>query len=389
MTDPRKHLPSASGFPRYALCPGSFLAEQAVDWKEDPDPDAESGTRIHAALACDPVILGADEIPLILSAEELETGIQCRSLGDRVILETLGPALGAAIVTDNDVREQRLWCPDPDTLAPLFSGQFDLLVRGNGAVVVLDYKTGRHEIEAESSWQLRALAALVVENGLVDDSERLFLAIIQPWASRQTKVVEYDVRDRRAALESSRAMAMAVVKPGQPRVPSEVGCRYCRAKATCPEAQAVVAKTANLTLPDGRAGEVLDAGTVAWLLDRCSLAERVIGGIRARAKSMLMEKPGSVPGWQLRPGSLRQKIVDVSGLWKRMAPMDVSPDEFAAACGMTKTDFKSLVRATLGLKGGQLDIKMAELLEGLVEEKQTAPQLQRIGETPTHNADTA
>jgi CRISPR/Cas system-associated exonuclease Cas4 (RecB family) len=370
MSDPRRQLPSASGFPRYALCPGSFLAEQLVDWKEEPDPDAESGTRIHAALACETVNLPRD-----LTAEERETEALCRRLASE---------LGNGILNGVDgvcSREQRLWCPDPETLAPLFSGQFDLLVRGNGAVIVLDFKTGRNQVQAETSWQLRALAALVVENGLVDDSERLFLVIVQPWASPQTKGVEYTVADRIAALEAARAMAKAVVRPGQPRVPSEDACRYCRAKATCPEAQAVVALTANLTLPDGRAGEVLDAGTVAWLLDRCSLAERVIGGIRARAKAMLMEKPGSVPGWQLRPGALRQKIVDVGGLWVRLAPLGVPVEAFTAACGMTKTDFKALVRQTLGLKGGRLDDKTAELLSGLVEEKQTAPQLQRIGET--------
>jgi CRISPR/Cas system-associated exonuclease Cas4 (RecB family) len=374
MSDPRRHLPSASGFPRYALCPGSFLAEQAVDWQEDPDPDAETGTRIHAALAGETVTL---------TAEEQETIFLCRKLADDLVDGILNGAFYES------VRERRLWCPDPDTLAPLFSGQFDLLVRGNGAVVVLDFKTGRHEIEAESSWQLRALAALVVENGLADDSERLFLAIVQPWASPQTMVVEYDLRDRKAALESCRAIAMAVVKPGQPRIPSEEACHYCRAKATCPEARALVAYVAKLTLPDGRSGEVLDMATLAWLLDKFPQVRRTMASVEARAKYILTENPGSIPGWQLRPGAIRQKIVDVAGLWKRMAPLDVSPDEFAAACGMTKTDFKSLVRATLGLKGGQLDIKLAELLEGLVEEKQSAPQLQRIGEPPAATVETS
>jgi hypothetical protein len=357
MNDPRKHLPSASGFPRYALCPGSFLAEQAVDWKEEPDPDAESGTRIHAALACETVNLPRD-----LTAEERETEALCRRLASDI---------GDGILNGVDgvcSREQRLWCPDPDTLAPLFSGQFDLLLRGNGAVVVIDFKTGRNQVDAETSWQLRALAALVVENGLVDDSERLFLAIIQPWASPQTKVVEYDVHDRFAALRSSRAMATKVVRPGQIRIPSEDACRYCRAKATCPEAMAVVAYAANLTLPDGRSGEVLDGATAAWLLDRFSLAERVIGAGRARFKAMLAENPKAIPGWQLRPGSVRQKIVDVGGLWGRLAPLGVPAAVFTAACSMTKTEFKALVRQALSLKGGALDDKVAELLSGLVEE---------------------
>ena len=370
MTDPRKGLPSASGFPRYALCPGSFLAEQSVDWKEDDDPDAVSGDRIHAALAGIPI---AEP----LTADESETADLCYHLARRVAEQVFGSC------PDTGRWEERLWYPDPNTLEPLFSGQFDLLFRARRRVLVIDYKTGRNEVDAESSWQLRALAALVVENELVSEDERLFLAIVQPWVSPQVRVVEYNLADRHDALTESRRLARDVMRPGQPRVPSEAACRHCRAKAICPEARAVVAYAANLILPDGRQGEVLDAAAAAWLLDRCRLAERVIVGIRGRAKAILEENPNAIPGWHLKAGAVRQKIVDVRSLWERIAPLGVAVAQFTAACGMTKTDLRQLLRQARGLKGHALEETVAELLIGLVEEKQAAPQLQRVGETTT------
>ena len=49
MSDERKNLPSASSMERYMLCPGSWAAEKGQP--EQASSDADSGNRIHAALA--------------------------------------------------------------------------------------------------------------------------------------------------------------------------------------------------------------------------------------------------------------------------------------------------------------------------------------------------
>ena len=153
MSDPRKNLPSASSFPRYALCPGSFQMERQAP-PEPESEDAASGTRIHQRLAGDcGGTLSAEEVDLVTTSFDLA-------------LRTMDEVLGGE--PESVQREQRLWLHDQETLLPVCSGQFDLFARRGKKVLILDYKTGRNPVIAEQSWQLRCLVALAVENGLVD-----------------------------------------------------------------------------------------------------------------------------------------------------------------------------------------------------------------------------
>lgn len=364
MSDPRKNLPSASSFPRYALCPGSFLLERQAP-PEPESEDAASGTRIHVRLAGD--------CSATLSPEEEDLVTACFDLALRTAEEVLGgePELF--------LREQRLWLHDLETLSPMCSGQFDVFARRGKKVLIIDYKTGRNPVIAEESWQLRALVALAVENAMVFHEDELTVAIVQPLDSPQVKAVAYSPKDRELARVATREIVYRIASDADPRrIPSDAACQYCRAKAICPEASQVVERMAITVLPDGRSGEVLDGATAAAILDRCGLAMKVIGSIQARAKAMLAEDPNSIPGWGLREGAMRVKIVDVGGVWKRVAELIPAAD-FATACSLTKTNAKGMIRSVTGLKGKALDEKVSWAIEGCTESKQSAPQLVRTG----------
>jgi hypothetical protein len=348
-----------------------------MEQKAPPEPeteDAQSGTRIHQFIAGD--------LDWSISPDEEDMALQCVQLAKRTRLEVLG---GEPQWT---LTEQRLWLHDQDSLTPLCSGQLDFYAKCAKKVLIVDYKTGRTPIIAEESWQLRCLAALAVENCLVTDDDELTVAIVQPWQSPQVRLVSYTTEDRLAALEATRELAIRIAQPGRRRNPSEAACTYCRGKSICPDAHQVVKDLSVTILPDGRQGEVLDGATAAALLDRCGLAQKVIGSIQARAKAMLSEKPDAIPGWRLKDGAMREKIVDVQGVWNRMATF-ASPSEFAKACSLTKTNAKALLRSSLGLKGRALDEKLTDITAGCIEAKRAAPQLVRAnaeiaeGETET------
>ena len=367
MTDPRKGLPSASAFPRYALCPGSFMLERGQP--EEQSEDAAFGSRVHEALA--------GKLQFVdLSVEELEMFHTCANLARDTVLQVLSGD------PEKTLREVRLWLPDDD-LAPLCSGQFDLYARRQNKVLILDYKTGRDEVIAEESWQLRTLAALATENCMVGDDDELTVGIVQPWTRPQVRLVVYSPQDRIDALAAVRALAVRVQRSGEPRVPSDAACKYCRAKPICPDAQAVIVYQANLALPDERTGEVLDGRKLAWLLDRCGQAKRNIASFEAYAKRVEAAKPGSIPGWHLREGALRETYIDLPTIFRRVQPLGVTAEIFTSACTLKKTVFKPIVREATGLRGKALDQKMAEVTEGCTESKRTAPQLERTGHPST------
>jgi CRISPR/Cas system-associated exonuclease Cas4 (RecB family) len=373
MTDPRRNLPSASSFGRYAACPGAFALErqarEAGQLANEPTPEGDSGSRIHRALAGEKVQL---------TAEESEILDKCWWLESVVLKDEFGDLLPPAIE-----RERRIWCHDPRDLRPLFSGQFDLVARRDNKIFIVDYKTGWGDVtQAERNWQLRALVALLAcEEGDPEHPPTITAALILPHQNPQIERVLYTGQDVLAAMADCVRLARIILSPGQPRIAGEQ-CRHCPVREICPEARDLVGKFAVMTVDD-RHGELMTADHLLWALERCGAVEEVIGKIRARAKRMLEADPNSLPGWRLKPGVMRSTITHVAALWDRLHgqhPMQVTAEGFAGACSMTKTHLKELLRNSLGLKGRALDDACRESVDGLTEEKQTAATLERVRE---------
>jgi hypothetical protein len=270
----------------------------------------------------------------------------------------------------------RFWCHDPDDLRPLFSGQCDL-VAGNGMrILVVDYKTGWGDLTpAARNWQLRALVALVgCEHGL-DPPPVVTAALIAPRLNPKVDLVEYSPDDVRQAVRDCQALAKRIVEPGQFRVASEESCRYCPCQAHCPEAQRFVEALA-LTTTHHR--DLVSGDQLAAFLGKCGIAVQIIESFKAEAKRRLAQDPASVPGWELKPGAIRQKITDVKGVWFRASELGVSAQDFTSWCGLTKTALEEGLRESVGLKGKELKTAIQSLIQGCVEEKQSAPTLEKI-----------
>jgi hypothetical protein len=329
-----------------------------------------------------------------LSADEEQTAEMCAEQSRRVCDDFTGGSM--AIV----YRELRLGltriggvvevgegpCP-----ALAISGQADLILIRGEVGLVLDYKTGRGSVEsATRNAQLRGLAVLAAKHwGL----SSVRVAIVQPWAGAPS-VADYD----EAALTAAEAWLSSVLRMAMSADPEQLSagewCKYCRAKAVCPALREAALAPVEMTdisgsLPSepknaraalfARAMD-LPSERLARLYRGRRLVEWYLAAIEAAMAKRLTDGE-DVPGHRLKPGVVREKIIDVGMVFERMTQSHgVSGERFSAACSLTKTAAKDMLREVTGLKGKALDAALDAALEGATEAKETAKQIEEVEE---------
>lgn len=311
MSDERASLPSASSAGRYALCPGSFLLEQQVKEPEVSSSDATAGNRIHAWLAGEPL--------QTLSDDERELALDCIRQRKELAQTVFGHEQLHTHI------EVRYWSFD-ELFRRSWSGKPDVVFFKQNKALIIDYKTGRGEVEdAVGNLQLRSLAVLLAEYD--PEVKEITVAIVQPYAGKPS-VCTYSGEDLDQAKVQIHELMARVKRPGQPRNPSQPACKYCKAKPICPEAQAVVE-----TMPamiQKESGEIImSPEQIAAFLDKIPLAEAVIESVRGKARRIL-EAGGSIPGWKLKPGTVRETITKP----------DIVFGRFVQAGGLKSNSFK-------------------------------------------------
>jgi CRISPR/Cas system-associated exonuclease Cas4 (RecB family) len=364
VSDERAALPSASSAHRYASCPGSFLLEQCVTEPETSSADATMGNRIHAVLAGENLYkYPADQI--VLTSEESEIVDLCTHQEAQLV-----QAVFRGSKPTTTVRERRFWSLDSEW-RKLWSGKPDVVHLLGDRVLVIDYKTGRGEVEhATGNLQLRALAVLASEHW--EGTNEITVAIIQPHAG-EPSVCTYAGEDIHQARVQIYELMDRVKRQGQPRVPSTEACKYCKAKPICPEAQAVV-ETLPATVQKESGEIVMSPDQIARFLEAAPLAEAVIESVRGKARRIL-EAGGTIPGWKLKPGAVRESIVKPEVVFGRFVQAGGTQADFAKIITVTKTKLRDSVKAVTGTKGKELDAHVEAMLDGCTETKQTAPSL--------------
>lgn len=338
LQDCRRGKPSASGMQRLVLCPGSWLAEKG--FPDETSEAAEAGTRLH---------LHMEHGTLPEDAVEAEAVEWCRQMEQRLLGKYVAP-MGA----DRVLREERWWDPDAT-----FSGQADVVYIHEGCALVLDYKFGRVPVPvANSNMQLAALALLAFYN--MPDVEVVFCGVLQPLASRQEpRVVRYQRDVIMDQLEGYFASVIAESeRPNAKRVPGEVQCRYCKAKAECAACMALLSAVAgNDSLSDSGVTTALRSSgqSVAelwsdWAPEKKAEAVRLAGlakkwaeAVERKAKADL--KNGlSIPGCSLSAGKRCFKVDDAQGAFAVLArELGISGEEFAGCCSVKISELDKVV----------------------------------------------
>lgn len=123
-------------------------------------------------------------------------------------------------------------------------GTSDAIVFAPAEVSIIDLKGGRGvRVDAVNNRQLMMYAHGALNDlDLTGDIKRVHLVIVQPRLNHVSEWV-ISVEELNAEIEKIRQAAEQTYLEDAPRVPGEKQCRFCPAKATCPELRAHVMAT--------------------------------------------------------------------------------------------------------------------------------------------------
>ena len=205
-----------------------------------------------------------------------------------------------------------------------------VIVLDDGELVVVDFKYGRGvEVGAERNPQLMlyALGALTAYQGLAGDFTHVRMAISQPrlksavaeWDCSVDELEtwgRFDARNAVLACDAAKHYASVALPAGEWNqrylTPGEKACKFCKAKATCPQLRNLVAQTASLESFAASPDEFVllettaptDASEVEWLsacLTKVDLIEDWCKAVRAEVERRLHAQE-TVPGYKLVQG---------------------------------------------------------------------------------------
>lgn len=344
----RGDRPSCSSFGRYSLCAGSYQIGLLVP-PDEGGPAAQLGVDVHAALAGGKV-------------ENLtEEGENLYNLCEHYLRKVQCEVMPAAVSFQSMV-EQRLWWGDE------WSGQADRIDLWEQNALVVDYKTGRGEVEpAERNLQLRGLAVLAKRR--FPNLKKIFVAIIAPMAGGVT-LAEYDEEALAAATEEVLELIKTISEEHAPRTPAPSACKYCPARAVCPE----VAEKA-LALPDSPAPVTLTTEKLSELLLVAEYVEDYIMALRMEAKNRLTQGV-PVKGWYMKDGAKKRAIENPTAAYNILADK-MSPEDFAGACSVSVPSLEKAYAKATGLKGKAAKEAFEAELAPVITSKQNASSLAR------------
>jgi hypothetical protein len=359
MNDPRQGWTSASSAEADTLCPGRHLAQKGIP--EISSDAAEFGTQVHAAFQT------GDDSSLEISQEWVTE--RARELEKEAVEIVFGN------VQTRCMREHRFW---DGTMQFKHSGQADVVHEAGDRALVLDLKSLRGTVAASpTNMQLRDLAVMVWSN--LPDIHYVFVCIIQPMVKGKPVIVEYGKKDLHLSHKEMIERIKASNDPNSPRIPGELQCRYCKARAypeRCPEVHQWLVKS----VPKGKdAVATLAPQALAEIWRKRNTITGILDAVTDRLKTLSDEELAAL-GLKKKPGVQREKIVKPNELYARLTEHGVTVQEYTAIVGVPKGKFQELVKAKTGLKGKSLEKLCDDLLAGLTETTVGQEQLEEIKE---------
>jgi len=367
--DPRMGWTSASNAEADFLCPGRHLAGRGLP--STGGEYAESGTKIHAALA--------SRDPSQLKVEEKVVYDNCMVMEGKLSQEFFGEHLSKAKV----FREERFWVRfrDPNGNEYQHSGQPDCVYRFSTRCLIFEYKTGRADLpEAPTNRQLRDQVCLV--KGHFVTLEEVAVCVLQPLVTDDPTPAVYDVAAmQRAEIELFERVA-ASNNAQSPRHAGEVQCQYCPAKMLCHDYQKfaggmVIGMNTLLDVPAAQ----WTAEQRAIYCQKRSIAKKWLAEVDEQMKAGMDADPSFVPGFKLRPGSVREAITNPQECFNRFSKLGGSVEQFLATVAIGKTRLRDAVTKLTGAKGKALEQAVALLTQDIVKVTRTAPSIKAVDGT--------
>lgn len=335
--DPRRGLPSASGFGRLALCPGSFRMEKACP--DESGDAAKEGTLLHGFMEA---ALRTGEIPAEADAEQrqlCEDALSILGKTQRTISDS-----PFELVSAEERRFISDWIEGGE-----YSGQWDALFRVQDEtgrfLFVLDWKFGRVEVDAaEANRQLEALVPLVADkmDEAGEEYDGIYAAIIQPRVSVKASLAFYYKADAELARARALEVARNAMEEDAPLNPSDKACAYCRAKAVCPAACGLVRQSTEIA-KEPHVWEAYQPDEKIKALRLAKLAKKWAAAVEVNFERDV--QAGLIPGFEMGPGKKAFTVTDPAGAFAALNAClpGVSAEAFTACCKVNISDLDKLV----------------------------------------------
>lgn len=309
-----------SSLERRDLCPGSYAIESLLA-EPSSTPEAQRGTRIHAAIAA---MLSNTVIPEVLNEEEKE----------------VADKLFEYVLTEKQVNgwTDEMLFPEKRLSYGSFSGELyfgtaDLVVVDKQAemLTVFDWKTGRKPVaEAADNFQGAAYALAAMQTFMLDTCRVVFY---NPCINQLSDHVFVGMDGLAKVITGVISKAN---EANAPRFPGEKQCRYCKGAlfGTCPEYIAELETASKLTvIPNRKPIKELTDAQVVELYGKCKLVDKLKSQIEDELKSRI-ESKGECAGWTMKSSSGGREATDVNGIYS-VLEQTFTVDEFISFCSIS------------------------------------------------------
>ena len=303
---------SPSGAHKWMTCPGSLRLEAGIP--DRPSKYADEGTAAHE-LAAWCLTEGQDAsayVGRLIEVGDAKFEVDADMAEHVQTYVNIVRSLGGELFVEQRVDISRM-IGQPDTF-----GTSDAIVIVGSELCIVDLKFGRGvAVSAEGNKQLQMYALGSYDLvALAYDIETVRMMIVQPrignvseWAISLDQLKDFAAE---ASIAARHAVHQFEGKAEPKLVPSEHGCRFCKAKATCPAlaaevrevvtAEAVTAEDfSDLTETSAIVNEIIGDDWLAYAMSKVDLVEGWCKAVRAEVESRLVEgKP--VEGFKLVQG---------------------------------------------------------------------------------------
>jgi hypothetical protein len=287
-TAPRAHDPySASKAHRWMACPGSV--NRCKDIPDRSGAAAERGTRIHGL--CEAIERG-EAIPTDADPDELQIATEFVAKAREVRAQFLDPDDMVVVEAEIDLTHLGIGLP----------GYVDQLGVGDDVVVVLDFKGGRIQVDAQGNEQGAVYCVGAARQGR---KSRAIFVIVQrnDFGETVARVWELDAADL-DLWESEIIARRRLAETSDVLVPGE-HCMFCPAKSVCE------ARTSALLVPRPlESFEMhwlkLDAKAQGDILNRVKAAHQLAEEILEGAKAWIQATGVAPEGWQIKAGAVNR-----------------------------------------------------------------------------------
>lgn len=368
---------SASNADPDALCPKRHLSQKSLPKTETESKqnqkDREGGRRIHAALA-----VVTDNIVATLTVAEREVFDACRKIEKAEANRFFTPEDGQVrVFREQEDGSSRLWCQVPDGRGGYFkhSGLPDVIFRAGKKALIIEYKTLAGDVpESADNRQLRDQAVLL--KGNVPGIELIGVLVNQPLVTHSPVVCVYDTAALKRAEHEMFDRVRASNDPNAQAIAGKRQCNFCAAKNYCVEYQ----RWAGAMVPAML--NVLDVPVSAWtpeqrgyFCDNYSIASKWLDTSRAECERVLAEDPAAVVGWELKPGSIKETIIQPETVFQKFCQVGGTQEAFMTCVSVGKTKLKEALAKVTGAKGKSLDEAIKVVTAGCVSASQNKPSL--------------